>query len=250
MKQIIKSALVAGFAALFPSSASAQAPVPAELQQSPQAGVLLVGSQTCSGMLLTPQFATVTETCLREGAPAEARFTDLAFYTLDGDDLPLYRLPVLGWMLHGDGASRSGAIREVIGIGGGLVMLKLDVEGWSLSEPDALPVAQDVRAPAPAVGVTRALKSQPAAKSDCELLRELSGQEDYAAALLCDMMEAEKPMIAANPVSNRPKVNRGIGNEARQMRDAEAFYLNSLGLEANPGQPRIPGARFVSPGGS
>ncbi|WP_136442022.1 hypothetical protein [Pacificoceanicola onchidii] len=233
-----------------PAVSAAQSPVPAELQQTPQAGELLIGTQTCPGMLLMPQFATVTESCLRDSAPETARFTDLVFFTLDGSDLPLYRLPVLGWMLHGDQAPRGGGVRDAVGIGGGLVMLQLDVESWQLSDPDALPLAQDARTPTREVGVTRGLVSDPVVKSDCELLRDLSGQEDYAAALLCDMTERDKPAEAAAPVNNRPKVNRGIGGTAGNARDPMAFDLDSMRLGVRPAQPRNPGARFVSPGGS
>lgn len=223
-------------------AAQAERELPRELEVPVQAGVLAVGEATCRAMMLTPRHASVMLDCLQAGAPDGAGITDLSFYTRDGDGLPLFKLPVTGWMTLADEAPRVSPISEVRAVAEGMVFLSLDPYGWSLAEPDALgPVSETG-----GVRIVRALGAGETRQNDCDILRSLPTADIIDVAILCDMMpDTQNGLPAAQAAPARPalpKVNRGLG-APKPGPGALSFELEGLGGLSGAS----PGARFVRP---
>ncbi|WP_425101583.1 hypothetical protein [Tropicibacter sp. S64] len=225
--------------------AMAQGTPPALLEEPVQAGDLLVSGRTCPAVVVGPRHATVAAECLLRQAEADAQVTEIVVFIRDGDGLPLYRAPVLGWIAAAGAGPQPGPLYQVQIVSHGLVLLAVEPGAWTLSEPDALP-------PRPYAGpgglaevrVTRALAADRTAnpQDTCPARLGLPDDPGFNSAILCTLVRGNA-LANAEDVPGTARINRGVRAGPVAGEDA-----SGPGVPASPEfERRAPAAKFVKP---
>ena len=137
---------------------------------------------------------------------------------------------------------QTGALSDVVGMGQGIVVVKLDAMNRTQADIAELPLTDRPADPAPEVKVTRGGQTAAAAPSDCDILAQLSADQ---AALVCSLLGGS-PKQQPQVVQSRPVVNRGIRSGSSGGGTLQT-QTNGFALPGFGAQTASPGARFIRP---